>query len=219
MGLHAYVEAMGKTFAGNADYGQIIKVYGAEEMPNRSYRPADLKIKFEPTSSQKALTWEYRGSNSSYIYMTSASGFKKIRSLSEHELATIASFVVRDKRERLHSFVSNAKRRDKFLRELAHFRWFDPRFATPVAWVPDPSLGLWEGRLDGIDRVEQLLKSKGAGKTCWATSENSELDGKELELHAALEAVTGHGMGTILSFIPGKLAYYEGEDETLLLAK
>ena len=36
-GLNAYVNAMEKTFAGNADYGQIIKVYGAEELPNRRY--------------------------------------------------------------------------------------------------------------------------------------------------------------------------------------
>jgi len=27
----------------------------------------------------------------------------------------------------------------------------------------------------------------------------------------ALEEVMGHGMGTLLSSIPGKLAYYEGE--------
>ena len=140
-------------------------------------------------------------------------------SLTEHEQATIASFVVRDKRERFLSFVSNAKSRDKFVRELAHFRWFDPRFATPVAWKPDPKLGLWERHLDGVRRIEQLLKSKGSGNTCWATSEDANLDGKKLELDAALEAVVGRGMGTILSFIPGKLAYYEGEDEALLLAK
>ena len=140
-------------------------------------------------------------------------------SLTEHEQATIASFVVRDKRERFLSFVSNAKNRDKFVRELARFRWFDARVAAPVPWKPDPNLGLWERRLDGIHRVEQLLKSKGAGQTCWATSENSEVDGKEFEVHAALEAVIGRGMGTILSFIPGKLAYYEGEGEALLLAK
>jgi hypothetical protein len=140
-------------------------------------------------------------------------------SLTEHEQATIASFVVRDKRERFLAFVSNGKNRDKFVRELAHFRWFDPRVAAPVPWKPDPNLGLWERHLDGIYRVEQLLKSKGAGKTCWAISENSELDGKELALHVALEAVIGRGMGTILSLLPGKLAYYEGEDEALLLAR
>ena len=38
-GLHAYVDAMETAFAGNADYGQIIKVYGSEELPNRRYSP------------------------------------------------------------------------------------------------------------------------------------------------------------------------------------
>jgi hypothetical protein len=137
----------------------------------------------------------------------------------EHEQATISSFIVRDKRERFLSFVSNAKSRDKFLRELALFRWFDPRFAMPVPWKPSPNLRLWERHLDGIHRTEQLLKSKGSGSTCWAISENSELDGKELALRAALEAVIGSGRGSILSFIAGKLAYYEGEDEALLLAR
>jgi len=40
-----------------------------------------------------------------------------------------------------------------------------------------------------------------------------------LQLESALESVVGNGMGTILSCIPGKLAYFEGEDESLLLAR
>jgi hypothetical protein len=40
-----------------------------------------------------------------------------------------------------------------------------------------------------------------------------------LELRAALEHVNGRGIGTILSCIPGNLAYFEGEDETLLLVR
>ena len=41
-GLNAYVHAMEKTFAGNADYAQIIKVYAAEELPNRRYSPPEV---------------------------------------------------------------------------------------------------------------------------------------------------------------------------------
>jgi IS1 family transposase len=41
-GLTAYVHAMEKTFAGNADYGQIVKVYGSEELPNRRYSPPEV---------------------------------------------------------------------------------------------------------------------------------------------------------------------------------
>jgi IS1 family transposase len=42
-GFHAYVGAMEQTFAGNADYGQVVKVYAAEELPNRRYSPPEVK--------------------------------------------------------------------------------------------------------------------------------------------------------------------------------
>jgi hypothetical protein len=54
---------------------------------------------------------------------------------------------------------------------------------------------------------------------CWVISEDAEIDGRESDLESALENVSGTGMGTILSCIPGKLAYFEGEDERLLLAR
>jgi hypothetical protein len=63
------------------------------------------------------------------------------------------------------------------------------------------------------------MKSKGAGLTCWVISEELAIDGRELDLREALEHVQGGGMGTILSCVPGALAYYEGEDEVLLLAR
>lgn len=54
---------------------------------------------------------------------------------------------------------------------------------------------------------------------CWVISEDSDVDGKELEVQDALEHAVGRDMGTILSCIAGRLAVYVGEDETLLLAK
>jgi len=50
-------------------------------------------------------------------------------------------------------------------------------------------------------------------------SEDSEIDGRELDLREALEHVSGRQIGTILSCVPGKLAYFESEDERLLLAR
>lgn len=76
-----------------------------------------------------------------------------------------------------------------------------------------------EARSRVSTNVYQLLRSKGAGETCWAISEDSAIDGRELELRIALEKIMGSGMGTILSCIPGKLALFEGEDETLLLER
>jgi hypothetical protein len=43
-------------------------------------------------------------------------------------------------------------------------------------------------------------------------SEQTELDGSLMPVADALNRVVGHGCGTFLSCVPGKLGYYEGED-------
>ncbi|MFI5095860.1 MAG: hypothetical protein ACHQIK_20745 [Candidatus Acidiferrales bacterium] len=137
----------------------------------------------------------------------------------EHEQATIKAFISRDKQERFLTFLSKPKSRKKLTQELAHFRWFDPRFATAIPWKVDPNLGLWQRHVQGIENVHRLLKSKGAGKTCWAMSADAALDGKELELESVLERVFDSDIGTILSCLPGRLGLFSGEDEKLLLAR
>ena len=139
--------------------------------------------------------------------------------LLEHEQETIRAFVLRNKQERFLGFIANPKNRKKFLQELGHFRWFDQRFVTPVLRKVDPSLALWDRHVQGNKNIARLLKSKGAGQMCWVISEDAEIDGRESDLESALENVHGRGIGTILSCIPGKLAYFEGEDERLLLAR
>jgi hypothetical protein len=135
----------------------------------------------------------------------------------QHEQAMVKAFVVRSRQERFSSFLLSPKNRKKFTQELAHFRWFDDRFATAVSWKVDPNLELWDRHLQGIENVSHLLRSKGAGQTCWVISEDFKIDGQQLRLESALESVLGNGMGAILSCIPGKLAYFEGEDEALIL--
>ena len=136
-----------------------------------------------------------------------------------HEEGAIRAFVQRDKQERFLGFLANPKNRKKFTTSLAHFRWFDRRFATPISWKVDPKLKLWERHVQGIENIHRLLQSKGAGPTCSVISEDSAVDGRELDLSAALEHVSGRQIGAILSCVPGKLAYFEGEDEALLLAR
>ena len=131
----------------------------------------------------------------------------------------IKAFVVRGRQERFLYLLTNPKRRKKFLDELGHFRWFDERYVTPMKWKVDPTLGLWAGHQQGIRNIAELLRSRGAGKTCWAISELAAIDGHELDLDAALEAVVGNDMGSILSCVPGKLAYFECEDESILLSR
>ena len=138
----------------------------------------------------------------------------------EHEEATVRAFAVRSKRERLVTFLATPKNRRKLLQELPHGRWYDERFASPIPWKVDTSLGLWTGHVQGIENICPLLKSKGAGKTCWVLSEDADLDGQELKLEfALLEKVIDRELATILSCIPGRLAFFAGEDETLLLSR
>lgn len=137
----------------------------------------------------------------------------------EHEQSLIRAFVQPDKQERFLGFLANPKNRRKFTGALAHFRWFDQRFATPRPHKVDPKLKLWERHTQGIEDILTLLKSKGAGLTCWVISEDEEIDGREVDLKVALQHVNGREIGAILSCAPGKLAYFEGEDDRLLLAR
>src|SRR6185295_9324049 len=87
------------------------------------------------------------------------------------------------------------------LDSVAHFSDLDPRFQVPIpASEQSPS------------RLEQLLRSRGAPSECYLTSEDTALDGRTVGLSEALTLIVGRGMGTLLSCIPGRLGYYEGED-------
>ncbi len=66
----------------------------------------------------------------------------------------------------------------------------------------------------------KLLLGKGAGIKCWVIFwENAELDGKEIDLQTALKETVGRQMGTFISCIPGKLAYFEDEDGRYILER
>ena len=113
----------------------------------------------------------------------------------------LARFFLPTKRERYEEMISNPKKRRKFLLELAHLNSLDQRWIVPL----DPKKLFPE-------QIAAILASKGAPPVCWVTSEDSKRDGRELPLLEALEDIVGCQMGTILTCVPGKLAYYEGEE-------
>ena len=125
-----------------------------------------------------------------------------------HEEATIKAFIRQNRQERCLRFLSDPKRRRKFTAELAHFRELDAKYALSI-----PS------NQQNPASVLKLLTSMGAGPKGWVVSENSDLDGREMELGAALKETIGYGMGTIISCIPGRLAYFEDEDGRNILQR
>ena len=120
----------------------------------------------------------------------------------------VRSFILPQRQDRYLELLANPKRRNQITAGLAHFKHLDPRFAFLV-----PS----EHRLaPGLFR---LLKSKEAPDHCYLLSEDPDVDGKEMLLVEALNFVIGRGIGTFVSCIPGRLAYFEDEDQRWILER
>ena len=102
----------------------------------------------------------------------------------------------------------NPRLRRKFTDQLAHFKDFDPQYCLPI-----PSNKL------SADNIARELKRRNSPKVVFAISENPALDQKELLLVDALKEIVGRGMGTVLSCIPGHLAFVETETERFILER
>jgi hypothetical protein len=125
-----------------------------------------------------------------------------------NELSLIAAFVNRNKRDRYREFVSNPHLRHKFTNRLAHFADFDPKYRLSI-----PSNSLF------ADNIACELQKRHSPNIVFAISEDPALDQKEVPLLEALQQVVGSGMGTVLSCIPGRLAFVETEDERFILER
>ena len=122
--------------------------------------------------------------------------------LSLHEQEVVRAFILKNRRERCAFLLASPAVRQKFRDELAHFKWLDERFAHSIP----PKTAHTAAELVA------LLRQKGAGRTVWGISEYKAIDGREMDLETAMDEVWGRQCGTILSCIPGKLAYFKDEE-------
>lgn len=126
----------------------------------------------------------------------------------DNEHLLVAAFVKRSKRDRYREILSNPRLRHKFTNQLAHFTDFDPKYRLSM-----PSNKLF------VDNIALELQKRHSPKIVFAISEDPALDQKELPLVEALMQIVGRGMGTVLSCIPGRLAFVETEDERFILER
>jgi hypothetical protein len=126
----------------------------------------------------------------------------------DHEEAVVRAFILPSKRERYLEFLTSPKGRAKFIAQLAHSKHLNPKFALSIP-----------GSQTNPASFHKLLVAKGAGPKCWVISENRDLDGREMDLEAALKETIGYQMGTFISCVPGKLAYFEDEDDRFILQR
>jgi len=125
-----------------------------------------------------------------------------------HEEEGVRAFIDPRRLDRYLEFLSTPKRRRKFISQLAHFKSLDPKCLVRIPPNQQHASSLAE-----------LLATMGAGSRCWVISENSELDGREMDLREALKETVGRGMGTIISCIAGSLGYFEDEDKRYILQR
>lgn len=119
------------------------------------------------------------------------------------------AFLEPSRQERFLTFLADPKKRRNFTNELAHRRdrFLNLKFLRSIPPSQRNPSALFA-----------LLKQLGAGDKCWVISEG-DLDGQELDLLAAPQEVVGYGMGTLISCVPRRLAYFESEDERYILQK
>ena len=128
----------------------------------------------------------------------------------DHETAFVKTFILREKWARYLQLLANRKRREEILIRLNHKLDYLPALAVEV---PEEQ--------DYPEALEQLLLARGAPATCHVLVNGLRIDGREVPLREALNTVCLHMYGSVLSCIPGQLAFYrpEAPGRGVILAK
>ncbi len=113
-------------------------------------------------------------------------------------------------RGRYLALLHSRRGRPKIIERLSHSGDLDERYMREVP----KEISDWTALL-------ALLSRRGAPPSCYIVSEDSGIDGQVMDLGEAVRSVYQSGMGTIISCLPGRLAYYEAEygDESSLLER
>jgi hypothetical protein len=120
----------------------------------------------------------------------------------EHE-HRLAAFLVSNRRERFQASLNGPKARAKLRQRMAHFPDLDERYRLAVPPLDAEQQRGW---------ILSTLKALGAPRSCYLVSENPGWDGTRVDLDDALAQVLGLGYGTLISCVPGRVAYFEGEE-------
>jgi hypothetical protein len=120
--------------------------------------------------------------------------------LNTHEYEFARNFIVPEKRARYLSLLESKSGRKKILNGFNHCHDLDPRFARQISSSHNSAAS-----------IEVLLRQKCAPDNCYVMSDNPDIDGREMQLTDALSKTVGMDAGTLVSCIPGKLAYFEME--------
>lgn len=114
----------------------------------------------------------------------------------------VKSFFEKNVRERVLHELFSPKKRNHALNRLCHefHKMLKEKYLIEI---PPPNS-------DPKD-IYELLKRNGSEEMCYSLSNNEKIDGKEMPLQEALEQAVGFGFPSIISCVPGELAFFEAE--------
>lgn len=130
--------------------------------------------------------------------------------MNDHERGFL-SFLAEPTKRRMKTLLElGEKRRQDFRGLLHHSVRLDPRYCQHLT-----------GREAFSAPIEAILRKHCAPSTCYVLAAYSDLDGREMPLGEALDAIIGMGNGAFVSCIPGRLGFYEYADmkSSYLLSK
>ena len=126
--------------------------------------------------------------------------------MNEHEENFIAAFISKEKQDRYRFLLgsNDPKRRNECLNRLNYCRDLNEKYVT---WLPrDPRSTTRNAE------IAAMLRQRGSPKLVYVFGCSSPVDGHMLPLLEAMDQTTEAGFGTIISCVPGKLAYYFAEE-------
>ncbi len=121
---------------------------------------------------------------------------------SEIEKRVIEAFVAPHRRVRYPHGFGQRKKRDELTDRLNH---------TALGDFDEHCMLVVPRDSQNPEAIGAMLVDRGAPSECYVIS-CGWLDGRIMQLDAALQGIVGTGMGTVLSSIHGVLAYYESEE-------
>jgi hypothetical protein len=138
------------------------------------------------------------------------------RRMNEHEESFITAFISTEKQDRYRFLLghNNPKRRTECLDRLNHCRDLNEKFVT---WLPRDPRSMTRNA-----EIAVMLREKGSPDLVYVLACSGPADGQTIPLLEAMDQTTAVGWGTIISCVPGKLAYYfdeEGERRAILERK
>jgi len=117
-------------------------------------------------------------------------------------LALLPKLLEPQQARRVSALLSKKKGRASVIALLSHYLRLDDRYTRAL-------------RTNELFTDEDLvgeMRKLGAPRECYVVSEDKRIDDRMMDLEEAFSKLSDHDFGTLVSCIPGTLAYYEPED-------